>query len=198
MLNLIEELLETASFDLGTVSLTKQPIDICTVLKTAIQNLEAVATQKSQRLIVQVPQAPIIVLADSGRMIGVFENLISNAIKYSFPHTSITICCLAYSPHPNGMYQISQLPQAHQAFSESFVLISVSDEGQGLTEADMQKLFGRFQRLSARPTQGESSSGLGLSLVKEIVEIHGGKVWAESLGKGQGATFFVALPTVQE
>ncbi len=198
MLNLIEELLETASFDLGTVSLKKQPIDICTVLKTAIQNLEAVATQKSQRLIVQVPQAPIIVLADSGRMIGVFENLISNAIKYSFPHTSITICCLAYSPSPNGTHQISQLPQAHQAFSESFVLISVSDEGQGLTEADMQKLFGRFQRLSARPTQGESSSGLGLSLVKEIVEMHGGKVWAESLGKGQGATFFVALPTVQE
>jgi signal transduction histidine kinase len=132
-------------------------------------------------------------------MTGVFENLLSNAVKYSFPNTSITVCCHKLLPSQmHGSHQTADLLRAHHALSEPFVLISVSDEGQGLTEADMQKLFGRFQRLSARPTHGESSSGLGLSLVKEIVEMHGGKVWAESLGKDQGATFFVALPIVQE
>lgn len=199
MLGLIEELLETASFDLGKVSLNKQPIDIRTVLETAVKNVETLATQKSQSITLQLSQMPIIVLADVGRMTGVFENLLSNAVKYSFPNTSITVCCHKLLPSQmHGSHQTADLLRAHHALSEPFVLISVSDEGQGLTAADMQKLFGRFQRLSARPTHGESSSGLGLSLVKEIVEMHGGKVWAESLGKDQGATFFVALPIVQE
>jgi signal transduction histidine kinase len=77
------------------------------------------------------------------------------------------------------------------------VQFSVSDEGQGLSDADKTKLFGQFQRLSARPTSGESSTGLGLSIVKNIVELHGGKVWAESAGKGKGATFFVELPVAE-
>ena len=71
------------------------------------------------------------------------------------------------------------------------------DEGPGLTETDKQKVFGKFQRLSAVPTGEESSTGLGLSIVKQIVELHGGRVWVESEA-GQGATFTVALKTTLE
>ncbi len=71
------------------------------------------------------------------------------------------------------------------------------DEGQGLTSDDMKKLFGKFERLSAKPTGGESSTGLGLSIVKQLAELRGGNVWAESEGKNQGATFFVELPSYQ-
>jgi signal transduction histidine kinase len=60
----------------------------------------------------------------------------------------------------------------------------------------MSRLFGRFQRLSARPTGGESSTGLGLSIVKRIVELHGGTVDAQSAGPGQGATFVIRLPAI--
>ena len=60
-----------------------------------------------------------------------------------------------------------------------------------------KKLFGKFERLSAKPTAGEPSTGLGLSIVKQLAELHGGKVWAESEGKNLGATFFVELPTNQ-
>ncbi|MFN3394073.1 MAG: sensor histidine kinase, partial [Candidatus Thermochlorobacter sp.] len=62
---------------------------------------------------------------------------------------------------------------------------------------DMKRLFGKFQRLSARPTGSETSTGLGLSIVKQIVELHGGRVWAESEGKGKGATFIVELPIAE-
>ena len=74
------------------------------------------------------------------------------------------------------------------------IAISVKDEGPGLSKDDMARLFGRFQRLTAKPTGGESSTGLGLSIVKRIVELHGGSVSAESDGPGQGATFIIRLP----
>ena len=77
---------------------------------------------------------------------------------------------------------------------ESRTVIRVADEGAGLSPEDLSRLFGRFQRLSAKPTAGESSTGLGLSIVKRIVDMHGGKVSANSAGPGQGSTFTITLP----
>ncbi|KER09264.1 MAG: hypothetical protein HY22_12970 [[Candidatus Thermochlorobacteriaceae] bacterium GBChlB] len=114
-----------------------------------------------------------IVNVDAERMKEVVENLIGNAIKYS-PHEKTIWITVA-------------------RIGRDKVRFSVRDEGQGLTEEDMKKLFGKFQRLSARPTGGESSTGLGLSIVKKLVELHGGKIWAESEGKDKGATFTVEL-----
>jgi signal transduction histidine kinase len=73
-------------------------------------------------------------------------------------------------------------------------LINVTDDGAGLSPEDISRLFGRFQRLSAKPTGGESSTGLGLSIVKRIIDMHGGKVSATSAGPGHGATFTISLP----
>jgi signal transduction histidine kinase len=66
----------------------------------------------------------------------------------------------------------------------------------GLTADDKLRLFGRFERLSARPTAGEETTGLGLSIVKQLVELQGGSVWAESAGLEQGSTFVVEIPAV--
>jgi signal transduction histidine kinase len=73
------------------------------------------------------------------------------------------------------------------------VRVEVQDEGPGLTEDDKKKLFGKFARLSAQPTAGENSTGLGLSIVKKLVELQNGNVWCEST-YGEGATFIVELP----
>ena len=75
--------------------------------------------------------------------------------------------------------------------------VRVRDEGPGLTDDDKAKLFSRFQRLSAQPTGNESSTGLGLSIVKKIVEMHGGRVWAESV-LGEGSTFIVEFDALTE
>ena len=77
---------------------------------------------------------------------------------------------------------------------DSKTVIRVADEGAGLSPEDLSRLFGRFQRLSAKPTAGESSTGLGLSIVKRIVDMHGGKVTANSGGPGLGSTFTITLP----
>ena len=76
-----------------------------------------------------------------------------------------------------------------------YIRIEIEDQGPGITEADMKKLFGKFARLSAQPTGGEHSTGLGPSIVKKLVEAMNGRVWCES-EPGKGAKFIVELPAV--
>ena len=113
-------------------------------------------------------------MCDTNRIPEAIDNLISNAIKYS----------------PIGG-KISVLV----THDEDNAIIRITDEGAGLSPEDLGRLFGRFQRLSAKPTAGESSTGLGLSIVKRIIDMHGGEVTAASPGPGQGSTFTITLPT---
>jgi signal transduction histidine kinase len=109
----------------------------------------------------------------------VIENLISNAIKYS-PH------------YKNVWVEVQQ--QDYAMVSSLCCQVRVKDEGPGITIDDQKKLFGKFARLTARPTGGEHSTGLGLSIVKKMVEAMNGRVWCES-EVGKGATFIVELPS---
>ena len=109
-------------------------------------------------------------------MVQVLENLVSNAVKYSPPGKNIFV-------------RLKRLPAAARC--------EVQDEGPGLSAEDQKKLFGKFARLSAKPTGGEHSTGLGLSIVKKMVEAMKGQVWCES-EPGKGATFIVSLPASVE
>ncbi len=174
MLKLIKDLLETAALDSGKLELNKIPVSVADLLRAVAEHNRPNAEKKSQTIYLDLAENCLAEL-DVERMREVFENLVSNAIKYS----------------PRGKRIEVSLAQT----SENAVRIAIKDEGQGLTEEDKTKLFGKFQRLSARPTGGESSTGLGLSIVKQLVELHGGRVWAESEGKDKGATFLVELPS---
>jgi signal transduction histidine kinase len=105
----------------------------------------------------------------------VLSNLISNAIKYSMPGTKIKI---------------------FHELKKGFLEINIKDEGLGMTAEDLSKVFGEFVKLSARPTAGEGSSGLGLSMVKKLVEQMGGTVSAASEGKNKGSTFSFTLKKI--
>jgi response regulator receiver sensor signal transduction histidine kinase (EC 2.7.3.-) len=89
---------------------------------------------------------------------------------------------------------VKRLENGTKINAMAVVQIKVSDEGQGFFQDEMAKLFQRFQRLSAKPTGGESSTGLGLSIAKQLVDLHGGAIWAHSDGKDKGATFTIELP----
>jgi len=104
------------------------------------------------------------------------DNLVNNAIKYSPPGKAVDVIL---SPR--------------MVEGQTWVEIQVRDQGPGLTAEDKAQAFGLYQRLSAKPTGGEYSTGLGLSIVKQMVELHGGHVWIES-EFGQGATFCLDLP----
>ena len=115
-------------------------------------------------------------MCDTDRIREAIDNLISNAIKYSPIGGKIGVAV----SHEGGD-----------------TIVRVSDEGAGLSPEDLGRLFGRFQRLSAKPTAGESSTGLGLSIVKRIIDMHGGEVTADSQGPGKGSTFMITLPATE-
>jgi len=183
ILRSIDGLLKTAALEEGKIELNKTLYDMSRLVEEVVSGNQMQAQNKHQTLSFQA-EPNCMALVDTDKMREVIDNLISNAIKYSPQGTTITV-----------RVQHSKDDDADGAPS---VLISVRDEGQGLTEEDMKKLFGKFQRLSARPTAGESSTGLGLSIVKQLVELHGGKVWAESEGKNKGSIFRIELPSASK
>lgn len=177
MLKIISHLLDSTAIEAGKLKLKKVPTDLAALTREVVNANLSLARQKRQRLTLNT-DSDCIVEADPDRMYEVINNLVSNAIKFSPPGKPIRVDVM------------------NVAGSKKFkgrVIVRVRDRGPGLTKADMKKLFGKFARLSAQPTGGESSTGLGLSIVKQIVELHGGKVWAESKGRGKGSIFCVEL-----
>jgi len=169
---IINELLESTRMEANNIQLRFAKINYATVVNNVVITNQILANKKNQTLQLSI-ETNAKVLADENKLIDIVDNLINNAIKYSPADTTITV----------------KLKEKN-----SQVILEVADQGPGLTEEDKENLFKRFSRLSARPTAGESSTGLGLSIVKVFTEAHNGIVWAESEGKGKGAKFIVVLP----
>ena len=171
---MVNELISDAMMDTLDIAIRNEPIDLAAMLAEIVVSNRALAEKKQQNIHFVSPPHQIW-NCDPDRLREAVDNLVSNAIKY----TPI-----------GGRMELSM------SVDDRGIAIRVKDEGPGLSQEDMSRLFGRFQRLSARPTGGESSTGLGLSIVKRIVELHGGTVDAQSAGPGQGATFLIRLPAI--
>jgi two-component system, sensor histidine kinase and response regulator len=172
MVDMVQNLLDANRIERGELKLNLAPTELTALVKPVIENQRPRASAKQQQLVLEMESPPLTSLVDPGLMIQVLENLISNAIKYSPPGKNIVL----------------RLKREAGA-----VRCEVQDEGPGLSAEDQKKLFGKFARLSAQPTGGESSTGLGLSIVKRMVEAMHGTVWCQS-APGQGAMFVVTLP----
>lgn len=172
MLEIIQHLLQDAALESGQLQLNIKSLDLKHLAETVQRRRTPQAALKQQKLVFNV-QEQLVVEGDEPHLLECMDNLVENAIKYSPVQTTIWVTL---------------------AVSDGFARYEVRDEGLGMSEADLQKVFGKFQKLSARPTGGESSSGLGLHIVKRVVELHKGRVWVDSTGKGQGSTFTILLP----
>jgi signal transduction histidine kinase len=171
--SMVDQLISDAMADAFDITIRREPVDIAGLVNEVADTNQPLAANKRQTITVSAPP-DYVTLCDADRMREAIDNLVSNAIKYSPIGGEIAV---AVSHEQNS------------------TVIRVADEGAGLSPEDIGRLFGRFQRLSAKPTAGESSTGLGLSIVKKIVDMHGGEVTAESDGPGCGSTFTVTLPT---
>lgn len=172
MSSLILELLDTAALEMGRIQLRKSACSLQKLLDDVVSVYRISASEKQQDIQMRGQYTQLIEV-DADRLHQAFDNLLSNAVKYSRLGGEINIT-------------ISHVPGAVQ--------IRFRDSGPGFSEADREKLYGYFQRLSAQPTGDEVSTGIGLAIVKQIVELHDGQIKLEKTSP-EGSTFLVELPT---
>ncbi|MCS6809006.1 MAG: ATP-binding protein [Bacteroidota bacterium] len=173
MYTIITELLDINAIETGHINIAAVYVNISALTKSVVEDFRERAEAKRITLHFRTESEELTVLADPNLMVQVLENIISNAIKYS--------------PSGRNVFVSVTCPDSR------YVRVTVRDEGPGLSPQDKEKLFRKFAKLSAKPTGGEHSTGLGLSIVKRIVEAMQGTISCES-ELGQGAAFIVDLP----
>ena len=173
--SMVDHLISDAMADAFDITIRREPVDIAALVSDVAEANQPLAVNKQQTITVSAPPN-IVTMCDTDRIREAIDNLVSNAIKYSPIGGKIAVSV------------------THE---DETTVIRVTDEGAGLSPEDLGRLFGRFQRLSAKPTAGESSTGLGLSIVKRIIDMHGGEVTAESAGPNKGSTFTIVLPATE-
>ncbi len=171
MTELISNLLDINSIESGKLKLSISEFNMAEVARAAINSFADAASRKHIEFIQDI-NSFVQAYGDYKRTRQVLDNLISNAIKFSPLGKSIFIRCLQ---------------------GDTFARFEVEDQGPGITEEEMQQLYEKFARLSAKPTASETSTGLGLSIAKRLINDMGGEIWCES-EFGKGAIFIIELP----
>ena len=172
MQRLISDLLDLSRIEQRTTRLSDQQLAIPKIMSELEDHFRTWAARKNIKLFFDVQHAPSSITTDHDALIRILDNIISNAIKFSRPGKTVTIALTS---------------------EKSCLRFEIKDEGPGFRPEERHKLFRKFQKLSARPTDGESSTGLGLSIVKDLVNLLNGTIEIES-EYGQGTTFIVRLP----
>ncbi len=174
-IRLVEDLLDVSRVVQGKLKLNLQPLDLAQTIQSAIDTVQAAAQAKNITISLQ-GLSTLRLVADRDRLQQVFWNLLSNAIKF-MPEQGRVEVELSIVETPNRSAQIR-----------------VTDTGIGIESKDLPYIFDRFRQADGSSTRNYGGLGLGLSIVRHLVELHGGRVTVESPGVGQGATFTVKLP----
>jgi signal transduction histidine kinase/ActR/RegA family two-component response regulator len=170
---LVEDILDVSRMITGKLRLDIEPVDVATIMNAAIDAVQLAAESKGLNLSVTLDPSARHILGDSGRLQQVVWNLLSNAIKFT----------------PSGGRVELRLERVN-----ANVQISVSDTGQGIKPEFLPFVFDRFRQADSTSTRQIGGLGLGLAIVRQLIELHGGTVGAASEGEGRGATFTVVLP----
>jgi signal transduction histidine kinase/ActR/RegA family two-component response regulator len=175
MTELIDDLLDVSRVTRGLVQLQQETLDVGGLLADAVEQVHALMETKRQRFTIQVPDEPFFVRGDRTRLIQVFSNILNNAAKYTPEEKHISLRVVA---------------------DEAHVEVAVEDNGIGIAPALLPHIFDLFTQAERSPDRSQGGLGLGLALVKSLLELQGGEVSAHSDGVNKGSTFIVRLPRV--
>jgi PAS domain S-box-containing protein len=181
MIRLVDDLLDVSRITRGTIELRKERVDLATIVRSAVETSKPLFDQVGQKLRLNLPHEPILVDADAMRMSQVFANLLNNAAKYT---------------EPGGRIELTVKRDGAN------VAVSVKDNGIGIPSSKLAEIFDMFTQVDRSLERAHGGLGIGLTIVKCLVEMHGGTIEACSAGHGQGSEFIVrqpiALETAQE
>jgi signal transduction histidine kinase/ActR/RegA family two-component response regulator len=173
MVRLVDDLLEMSRITRGVISLRRESVEVAAVVRRAVEASQILIEAAGHRLVLDVPEAPLVVDADPVRLDQIIANLLNNAAKYTDPGGEIRLAVRE---------------------DEGEVVISVRDTGVGIEPEKLAKVFDLFLQVEPQGQRAQGGLGIGLTLVKRLTELHGGKVAAYSAGRGRGSEFVVRLP----
>ena len=177
MVRLVDDLMDASRINLGKLELRKERLPLASVVNSAVEASRPLMGQMGHKLTVTLPEQPIIVDADMTRLAQVFLNLLNNAAKYS---------------DRGGHIRLNVESQGSE------VVVTVKDNGIGIDADKLPKVFEMFTQLGGTFERSQGGLGIGLTLVKRLVDMHGGSVEAKSDGPALGSEFVVRLPVVLE
>ena len=169
---LVDDLLEVSRISRGKIALRLERVALADAVRQAVESVEHEASTRGHALDVRLPDAPLFVRADPTRLAQILENLLHNACKYT---------------PDGGRIGIAVIDQGER------VDLRVTDNGVGIEPDKLSQLFELFQQIDVTLDRAAGGLGIGLAMVRHLVGLHGGQVWAESGGRGQGAAFTVRL-----
>lgn len=175
MVRLVDDLLDLSRINTGKVELRKERVALSTIVDHAVQTSAPLMQKHEHEFVLTMPPEQIRLLADRTRLTQVVANLLNNAAKYSPPKTRIDLTC---------------------ALDGGEVVLTVRDQGIGIRPEMLEHVFDLFVQSDRTPDRSQGGLGIGLTLVKSLVEMHGGTVSAHSEGPGRGSEFVVRLPVV--
>jgi PAS domain S-box-containing protein len=173
LVRLVNDLLDLGRISRGQIEVRREAVELGSVMRHAVEACAPLATAANHALSTVVPPEAIYVDADPARLAQVFGNLLQNACKYT---------------EPGGRIEFSASRQAGQA------VVCVKDTGVGIPPDKLKSIFGLFVQLGRTPERTQGGLGIGLSVVKRLIELHGGSIEALSAGPGTGSEFIVRLP----
>ncbi|HEY9422376.1 MAG TPA: PAS domain S-box protein, partial [Thermoanaerobaculia bacterium] len=175
LIRLIDDLLDVSRISRGKIELRKERLDLATIIEGAIEAVRPLVDGCGHELTVVLPAEPVAIEGDVGRLMQVFGNLLNNAAKYS---------------GRNGRIRVAAAREGND------VVVSVQDEGPGIPPEMLAAVFEMFVQVDQTLDRAHGGLGIGLTLVKNLVELHGGTVEAKSDGPGRGSEFVVRLPAL--
>lgn len=176
MRRLIDELLDVARLTRGKIRLQRETVDACRVVREAVGLVRPQAESRKQRLKAMLPDEPIMLIADSTRLEQIVGNLLNNAVKYT---------------QPGGLIQV-ELKRV-----DGLLMLRIEDDGVGMAPEMLSRAFDLFSQADGSLDRSLGGLGIGLTMVKSLVELHGGVVTAESDGLGKGCRFTVSIPIIE-
>nr|WP_229256944.1 ATP-binding protein [Duganella lactea] len=177
MTRLVDDLLDVSRVTRGLVTPTRVPLPVARIVADAVEQVDPLIKSRQHRFEMEVPPAPLMVTGDHKRLVQVLANVLNNAAKYTPPGGAIKLTARAEG---------------------SNVKLIVSDNGIGMSPELRSRVFELFAQADRNPDRSQGGLGLGLALVKSLVELHGGAVAADSAGENQGSTFTITLPSTQQ
>jgi len=201
LLSLINDILDLSKVEAGKLDLKATDLNLQALLRNSLNMIQEKALKHRIKIVPDIEGIPEFIKADDRQLKQILYNLLSNAVKFTPDGGSVIIAARHLTPESGHWVtregKVISLPvtlEQEGTPANGLVDISVTDSGIGINRGDLERIFDPFEQVESSTSRRYQGTGLGLALTKKMVELHGGKIWAESEGAGKGSKFTFVIP----